>query len=239
MNLTIDIGNTYTKIAVFYQDKLIFDDKKKHFSVDDFTFIRKKYGTAYAVISSVSAEKSAEIESQLMVAGMNFHRVNHLSPLPFVIDYATPQTLGIDRIAAMAGSMALYGEKNYLTIDAGSCLTYDLLIDKHFIGGNIAPGLQMRLDAMHSLTSALPRLTAEEPDGALGKTTASAMMCGAYWGIIYEIESIISRYRALYPDICVIATGGDSEKLKQHLPDIIVDKHLVDKGLNLIAKNLP
>lgn len=238
MILTIDIGNTYTKIAVFDDEKLLLSDRREHLTAEYLNSLSEKYGRLQAIVSSVSADKRSETEYILTLSGIEYHSINHKSPLPFAIDYETPETLGNDRMAAMAGCIALNGNRDYMVIDAGSCVTYDLLIDNHFIGGNIAPGLQMRLDAMHRLTAALPQLTAEEPNVRIGKTTRTAMICGAYWGLIYEIETIVLRYRAEYPDICVIATGGDSETLAKHISGITVEKHLVHKGLNLIAKKL-
>ena len=249
MVLTIDVGNTNTKVAVFDGKQLVeyvvfkrINDK----DIDDLIF---QFGSfENVIISSVSIEEESRITSLLDKIGLKYHLLSYKSPLPFAIDYLTPETLGKDRIAALAGAYAIEGGGDYLVIDCGTCNTYDLLIDNHFVGGNIAPGIQMRLDAMHHLTAALPQLhiISDKTDNTkkLGETTKSAMWNGAYWGVINEINGYIERYSQKYENLKVILTGGlfnleimDKSHLFNNHTTLIFEPMLVPKGLNFIANN--
>jgi type III pantothenate kinase len=226
-------------------------------------FISPNTNITQTIISSVNQSKEQHIAQTINKLGISSHILSHQSPLPFIIDYTTPQTLGKDRIAALAGAYAINGSGNYLIIDCGTCNTYDLLINNHFIGGNIAPGLQMRLDAMHHFTSALPQCNINDKHNTntpLGKTTKNAIWNGAFWGIIYEIKSYIDLYTKKYSNLNIILTGGlftlveniqpiikyfyDNNKnnrinkTKKSNITLFHEPQLVPIGLNFIAKNL-
>lgn len=213
MVLTIDIGNTKTKIAVFGGEQLV-----EHIVVERINreciggLIDRFGGFENSIVSSVDVREEKRIAKLFEEFGLKCHLLSYKSPLPFEIDYLTPETLGKDRIAALAGAYAVGGEGNYLVIDCGTCNTYDLLVDGHFVGGNIAPGIQMRLDAMHHFTAALPQCVIQNAqftiDKALGETTKSAILNGAYWGVINEINGYIERYSREYENLKVVLTGG-------------------------------
>ena len=250
MVLTIDIGNTKTKVAVFDGEQLVehivFEQLKK----GDIDVLFSKFKLLECVIiSSVSPKEEKIIARLLDERGTKYHLLSYKSPLPFTIDYLTPETLGKDRIAALAGAYAVGGEGNYLVIDCGTCNTYDLLIDGHFVGGNIAPGIQMRLDAMHHFTAALPHYTIQDAkfaiDKSLGETTKTAMLNGAYFGVINEINGYIERYSRECNELKVILTGGLFTLFKDIVlqlsicdSQLFVEPMLVPKGLNFIAKNI-
>lgn len=248
MVLTIDIGNTRTKVAIFDETQLVEHIVFEPITKEDITNLSIKYNSfKIAIISSVNANEEGRVAQILDEIGIKYHLLSYLSPLPFAIDYLTPATLGKDRIAALAGTYAIDGEGNYLVIDCGTCNTYDLLVDGHFIGGNIAPGLQMRLDAMHHFTAALPQCTlnnACNPNSPLGETTRTAIWNGAYWGVVNEINGYINRYSKEYNDLKVILTGGlftlveniESQLLTSNttLP-VTHEPLLVPIGLNFIA----
>jgi type III pantothenate kinase len=248
MVLTIDIGNTRTKVAIFDNEKLVEHIVFEPIAKDNIINLVTKYGSfGMTIISSVNAKEEGRIAHILDELCIKYHLLSYQSPLPFAIDYLTPATLGKDRIAALAGAYAIAGEGNYLVIDCGTCNTYDLLIDGHFVGGNIAPGLQMRLDAMHHFTAALPQCSlndACDPNRPLGETTKTAIWNGAYWGVVNEINGYINRYSKEYKDLKVILTGGlftlvDNitsqliTPLSSHLA--IHEPMLVPMGLNFIA----
>ena len=270
MVLTIDIGNTKTKIAVFDGEQLVEHIVIERIGRECIVGLIKRFGGFdNSIISSVDAKEEQRVAELFDEFGLKCHLLSHKTPLPFEIDYLTPETLGKDRIAALAGAYAVGGEGNYLVIDCGTCNTYDLLVDGHFVGGNIAPGIQMRLDAMHHFTAALPQLHiasdwSDQSDTSdnLGKTTKSAILNGAYWGIISEINGYIERYSREYEDLRVVLTGGlfglectmqnaqctmHNNKTQKLLPysellingaSIICDLSLVPKGLNYIANNI-
>ena len=251
MVLTIDIGNTKTKIAVFKGKQLVEHAVIEQINKKYISELIDKFGTfEISIISSVNTDKEQQVANLFAEFKLKHHLLSHKLPLPFKIDYLTPDTLGKDRIAALAGAYAVGGEGNYLVIDCGTCNTYDLLINGHFVGGNIAPGIQMRLDAMHHFTAALPQCSIENAqcimhNAQLGLTTHSAILNGAYWGVINEINSYIRHYSREYNDLKVVLTGGlfnlQIADYKLHIIDntpILFEPMLVPKGLNYIANNL-
>lgn len=254
MVLTIDIGNTKTKAAVFDGEQLVEHIVFEQFNKEGIVNLFSRFNLLkYVIVSSVNPEKERRIAQLLDEIKAKYHLLSYKSPLPFEIDYLTPETLGKDRIAALAGALAVSGEGNYLVIDCGTCNTYDLLIDGHFVGGNIAPGIQMRLDAMHHFTAALPQCSIEngfEPkqkmhNAQLGLTTCEAILNGAYWGVINEINGYIEKYSKEYNNLKVILTGGlfnlniiDNSSLLTSHSSLLFEPMLVPKGLNFIAKNI-
>ena len=150
----------------------------------------------------------------------------------------SPQTLGKDRIAAVIGAQSLLPAKNLLVIDAGSCITYDFLTgDRHYLGGAISPGVQMRLRSMNNYTNKLPLLSWEgvERPQSIGRTTITSMLSGVINGIIGEMKSFIFEYEQQYERLKIVLTGGDSIFFEKELKNgIFADPNLVLKGLNEI-----
>lgn len=249
MVLTIDIGNTKTKIAVFKGEQLVEHIVTESINKKCIDELIDKFGSfENSIISSVNANEERRVADLFGEFELKCHLLSYKSPLPFEIDYLTPETLGKDRIAALAGAYAIGGEGNYLVIDCGTCNTYDLLIDGHFIGGNIAPGIQMRLDAMHHFTAALPQCSIHNAqftiDSSLGNSTKSSILNGAYWGVINEINGYIERYSRENDGLKVILTGGlfnlQIVNISQlsHNTQLLTEPMLVPKGLNYIANSL-
>ncbi|MGC4020868.1 MAG: type III pantothenate kinase [Cyclobacteriaceae bacterium] len=126
------------------------------------------------------------------------------------IKYKTPETLGVDRIAAVCGALDLFPNSNSLAIDMGTCITYDFLDQqKNYCGGGISPGMAMRFEAMHTFTKRLPLVTAMQ-EKLIGDTTESSMRSGVMNGILAELNGIIDRYKLEYPDLRVVLCGGDT-----------------------------
>ena len=138
-------------------------------------------------------------------------------------------------IALAAGVHCLYPETSTLVIDAGTCMTRDVVDRGTFRGGAISPGLSMRLKAMSSFTSSLPDLSGKWKDVSLkdyGKNTAESMVSGAAGGMTLEIEGAIERFRKDFSSENVIMTGGDAHffesRVKAH---IFAGSKIVETGL--------
>ncbi len=160
--------------------------------------------------------------------------LDYRTPLPIKNQYKTPKTLGKDRLAAIMGAHALYPDQAALVIDAGTCVTYDVLDNKRqYLGGNISPGWQMRLDAMEHFTAKLPRPETKALDNWLGEDTNSALQDGAYYGLLFEMQGYINEIKTKYPFVNVLLTGGDAEFFAKKLKSkIFVNQNLVLIGLN-------
>ena len=144
-----------------------------------------------------------------------------------------PAGLGADRVAADIGARSIRPNQTLLIIDAGTCLTFDVIAkDGSLIGGAISPGISLRLKAMHEHTAALPLLEPAGEHPILGYDTPTSMRSGAVNGVKWEIEGYIRSILASYPDLHVFFTGGDGTEFPKDLQPIITcDTLLVQKGL--------
>jgi type III pantothenate kinase len=239
MKLIVDIGNTLIKAAVFNGDKL---ERSFEFEAEE-QFISKNltsiYNIEYCLISSVKTDTDRLIcylKKQCIV-----HLFTAQTPLPIKNSYTTPETLGSDRLAAVAGASALYPYKNVLVIDTGTCIKYNFISDKNeFVGGGISLGLQMRFKALNTFTARLPLLNTDESFLILiGATTNDNILSGVQTGIIAEVDGIIDQYKSLYNNLTVVITGGDFNFFVKRLKNsIFADQFLILKGLNKILDNL-
>jgi type III pantothenate kinase len=236
MNLIFDIGNTSTKVAIFEGRNKVISIRTKIFSCEKMEKILGKYYLDKAIVSSV--RNTPDFIIDLATHGIpHVHVLSHKSKLPFKNEYETPETLGPDRIAAIAGAFLTFPGKKILVIDAGSAITYDFLTGKTFKGGNISPGLSMRFRALHKFTGKLPLVSTTHEYKSPGRNTHDAISAGVIDGLIYEINEYIRTFLKKHVDLKVILTGGDSGYLKDRLnykitymPDIVLD------GLNYILE---
>lgn len=229
--LTIDRGNSAIKLALWRDDAIVARRQCQRLSAGDIGSMLADWKLDGAIYSSV-VDNSCEGVDALRQRGIPTLVLTCDTPLPITIGYATPATLGHDRIAAAVGAWSLYPGAAILVVDIGTAVTYDVVRGDCFEGGNIAPGPWMRLEALHRLTARLPQV---DPDGEYrlwGDTTVTAMRAGAINGLIAEIE----YYRGhLGPDTRVVITGGDSGQIIPHLTfDIDPRPDLVHIGLKEI-----
>lgn len=234
--LTIDQGNSAAKIALWRDTELIRLQIAECFTPDVITSFLNGVDTLDAAIYCSVASHGREIMAALSNVARRTLRLTSDMTLPIEIDYGTPGSLGADRIAAAVGARAIVPDKPLLVVDAGTAVTYDAVTATgRFIGGNIAPGMNMRLEALHRFTARLPRVKVprEIPtDRFLGHDTSSAMILGAVYGIVGSISYYKSH---LQPDTVVVMTGGWAGELSKLCDfDVIVDPHLVSIGLNRI-----
>lgn len=232
-NLCIDIGNTNIKSGFFLNDNL------EDLAIDtDELSLKIKNRTFNCIISSVRKELPDEVKKITDLA----EKKVQLSPrihLPVKIQYNTPDTLGMDRIAAAIGAKKYFPDQNCIVIDAGTCITSDF-IDKEnfFLGGNISPGISMRIKAMHYFTDALPLVEIKDNKEFLGKSTEEALQNGALKGTIWEISTFIKEINKKYGKSQLVFTGGDTKYFVNYFKTMIfADSNLVLVGLNEILKN--
>jgi len=236
-NLVIDIGNTFTKIALFEGDKALKFEKFASVTIPALKEFISGVKIDRALISTV---KKSRGEWELVLAS-ELPLIYFNSSMAGTIKnhYQTPQTLGPDRLAAVTGAHQLYPGTSNLVINAGSCITYDWVdAEGNYYGGSISPGLNMRFKALNHYTSALPLITAEEMGREEGDDTVSAMRSGVQNGIKHELEGFIDVYRKKDPNTNVVLSGGDGNffdtLLKNSIfaPYIKNEPYLVLKGLN-------
>ena len=238
MNLVIDIGNTLVKTAVFEKNKIVFDDSfvKELFVVKTKELFRLYPKIEGAIVSSVGEVQRTELE--VLSLFCKVHLLSADSKVPFKNSYATPQTLGKDRIALATAAFYHRPHKNTLVIDAGTCITYDVINDfDEYLGGAISPGIQMRYNAMNNQTAQLPLLKKQEPLDLIGNSTENCMHSGVINGVCSEINGVIEQYANRFKDLTVILTGGDTQFLSKRLKNtIFADSKFLLKGLNYLLE---
>ncbi|WP_306354079.1 type III pantothenate kinase [Flavobacterium sp. '19STA2R22 D10 B1'] len=222
MQLVIDVGNTRIKGAVFEKDTLkeAFVFSKKDLKNELEKILKKNEKISDLVISSVGFLD--ENDFSYLKNQLNCHVISNRDVFPFKNKYATPQTLGVDRLVLASGAVFQYPKQNRLVIDAGTCITYDF-IDQHdqYYGGAISPGFRLRYEALHNFTAKLPLLSLEAPKSFIGDSTAESIHSGVVNGLIHEIDGFIGQYKEKFLDLTVILTGGDTEFLAKRLKNTI------------------
>ena len=235
MNLAIDVGNTRVKIAVFEKDKLVelfvFNKTKILSEIKD---ILKKHEISTGIMSNVASISDSKLKKIKNL--VQIHIISSLTEVPFKNLYKTPETLGVDRIALVAGAVTQFSGHNVLVIDAGTCITFDFVNSEgEYIGGAISPGLKMRFNSLNHFTANLPLLEKDDLIDFIGKNTKESMNSGVINGVIQEIDGVINQYKKKFLDLTVVLTGGDTNFLaKQLKSSIFANQNLLLHGLNKI-----
>ena len=232
MNIVIDAGNTRIKVGIF--DGRVLTEKYLFANLIELEAFLKLRHFDNAIISSVGLE-ATEMVDHIQVTDLRL-TLSHLLPLPVAIRYGTPHTLGVDRIAAVCGAWELFPNQNSLVIDAGTCITYEWLDARgNYFGGSISPGLDMRLNAMHTFTARLPLVPVHSEADLVGGNTEQALQSGAWHGVVSEMDGIIERYVNKYGPLQVVLCGGDTALFENRLKHtIFAAPDLVLSGLNRI-----
>jgi len=237
MNLVIDIGNTRIKFAIFENQKLLIDEKIES---EIFSSKVKELFKAYPEIDNaiISSVRTLDKEVDIVSLFCNVHVLSQNSKIPFKNSYRTPQSLGVDRIALVAASYYTYPHRNVLVIDAGTCITYDVITEYgEYLGGAISPGLLMRYKAMNNQTDGLPLLEPIQLEDFIGNATQSCMHSGIVNGIVNEVEGVVGQYKKRFKDLTVILTGGDAHFFGKRLKNsIFANSKFLLEGLNYLLE---
>lgn len=233
--LTIDEGNSSTKIALWRQSAMVAEctcgaDWARHAA----SLAGDDLPVDSLIFCSVCGREAATVAAQAAPLARRTIVLSADTPMPMTISYKTPQTLGADRIAAAVGAMTLYPGRTLLVVDLGTAITFDV-VSAHgeYLGGNIAPGIFVRLEALNHFTRALPLVEPQTgPIPRWGYDTASALRAGAVRGVVGELQ----YYRHCLPtDTAVVLTGGAADLILPFITTpVAVEPNLVLTGLNRI-----
>jgi type III pantothenate kinase len=236
MNLVIDQGNTFTKIAVFDESSILYETVTTMINPEEMSSLTERFLIDQVIVCSV-AQFSKEIMELFKEKEIRCLILTAETFLPITNYYQTPESLGSDRIAAAVGANFLKPDANLLVIDMGTAVTYDVVSEKNeYLGGNISPGLTSRFRALHDYTHKLPLL---QPNVCfpfvIGTSTEEGIMTGVMNGLMSEIEGVIANLEKEYAPLSVFLTGGDSIYFESSLKTpIFAVKNLVLVGLNRI-----
>lgn len=240
-SLVIDIGNSLTKVAVFNGQKIIFLTKAKKLIDIDIIALVDKHQPQKIIVSSVRNTVENSLSALAKKKEILFYNNGTKTPIKNL--YQSPQTLGLDRMAAIVGAKTLYKNHGVLVIDAGTCITYDF-VDKqsNYYGGSISLGINMRLKALKQQTDKLPLVPFDANFTAqFGANTQQAILSGVINGVLAEVKGFIESYNLLYADLKIILCGGDAPffdtRFKNSIfaQQVISQPNLVLIGLNTIV----
>lgn len=233
MNLTIDIGNTRFKIILFEEETPVYEEILTEGLTAAVERIYTRFLPRKCAWCNVGGNEK-EVQHIMESLPCPAIHLTGQTEVPLQVRYKSRKTLGADRLAAVLGATALLPHTDLLVIDAGTCITYDLVdAAGNYLGGNISPGIEMRLKALHHFTARLPKVEEAGPLPDIGCNTETAIRCGVTQGVTYEIEGYVGQLRKTYPQLQVFLTGGShfdfSEALQERLR---TDHYLVARGLN-------
>lgn len=237
MNLVVDIGNSLMKVAVVDGDDVVEIHRLRVDEKLDVERIKTAYPALQQAIVASSGVATSQVASLLRHAGLKVLEMSGKTPVPIGNDYLSPQTLGVDRLAAAVGVVKCMGYEDCLIVDFGTAITIDMVEDGVFRGGNISPGMRSRFRALHDYTQRLPECDPTDEVLMLGRTTRQAIEQGVMQGIVNEIEGYISSFRRKNAKITLIFTGGDAKFFDNRIKNAIFAKcDPVVCGLNTILE---
>ena len=237
MNLAIDIGNSLAKLAVIENGQVVDFLKTDR---PDAAFVAGVLDANPAIDAAIAIScRTADSEVETGKAYI-LSTLDGSVPVPIENRYATPETLGPDRLAAAVGAWTLYPGRNILIVDFGTAITIDFVTERgEYLGGNISPGADTRFRALNRFTDTLPLCSfpQQEKPTLLGDSTRSAIESGVVNGIVYEIEGYIRDLEQRYEDLRIVFTGGESDFFAKRLKNTIFATYdLVAYGLNRILE---
>ena len=237
--LLIDISNSFVKLAFATTQKI---RKPMRLPTNKLTATAMRRLLSGRKVETIIVSSVVPKKNRAISAAAGSARVLFLNPkldLGVGIDYPKPHSIGADRLANAVAVAQLYGAPA-IVVDFGTAVTFDVVsASGDYVGGVIAPGLEVMTSYLYQRTALLPKLMLREPPRAIGKTTRDAMMSGAIFGYRGLVREILARLTAEnFPrgKPHLVATGGYAELIARELPEIeAVHPNLTLEGLRIIA----
>lgn len=253
MIIAIDIGNTTTVFGVFEKSKLL-----SRFSIatqpgrtpDEVTLQLKALAktrrlhlrrASQIILCSVVPRMSAVlVESLRSIGDVPIRLVGQDVRVPLVNKYAYPEQVGQDRLVSAYAAWAQF-KRDCIVADFGTAITIDIVTSKaQYLGGVIAPGLEISLEALATRTALLPKVELREPPELLGRDTANSIRAGILYGCAALCDGLVTQLKARYaPKAVVVGTGGASPLIARYAKTITkLRPNLVLEGLQLLSTEL-
>jgi len=249
MLLAIDIGNTTIDIGIF-KGKILVEHWKIRTEREKTS---DEYGITLLNLFSFSKLEVKKVKSVLVSSvvppltpvfedlSLNLFQIKPLVVGPglktgMAILYETPLEVGADRVVAAIAAYEKHGGP-CIVVDFGTATTFDAISSKgEYLGGAIAPGIQISAEALYLKTAKLPRVEIRKPKKAIGRTTVSSMQSGLYFGYIGLVSNIIEEIkRELKAKTTVVSTGGFAAQVSHEIKSIdFFEPHLILEGLRIL-----
>jgi type III pantothenate kinase len=224
--LVVEAGNTTTSFVVFQEHEsldIVKVSSKILSDSDGFSATLEQIIIKYPSLCDAAICSVVPLLERTIGDYLRHHligqvmTVSALINLPFVLDYASPESFGADRIALCAMSQLLYPEEAVIAIDIGTAITVDVLgSNQHYLGGLIMPGLDLMAKALHEHTARLPLVALGCPDTLLGSSTVDGIKNGIIHGCVSSMDGLVTKITRWLHDersesaIRVIMTGGNA-----------------------------
>ncbi|WP_079707647.1 type III pantothenate kinase [Paraliobacillus ryukyuensis] len=254
MIFVLDVGNTNTVLGIFEEEILKYQwriktDREK--TEDEYAMLIKSlFQHDGLTFDDVDGVIISSVVPPIMYA-LDRMSEKYFNQKPIIVGdqsietllkmkYPNPKEIGSDRIVNAVGAIENYGAP-LIIIDFGTATTYCYINEQaEYVGGAIAPGINISLEALYSKAAKLPKVEITHPNSAIGLSTVEAMQSGVYFGYVGQVDEIVRRFKAMSEtNPTVIATGGLSTMIADESSTIdIVDSALTLKGLFTIYKKL-
>lgn len=239
--LTIDQGNSSAKATVWSHDEEIASERLFSMTIEDLLPMLEQTGADSCAYCSVGHTDAKFLETLRRLLDGRLLVLTPSTPLPIRIEYGSRSTLGNDRVAAAAGAAGIFPGKGSLVVDAGTAVTIDVVdAGGTFRGGNIAPGVRLRLSSLHEATSQLPLVDPEGEIARFGHDTVTAIRSGVIGGMVSEIADAFAYAAKTYGCDRILVTGNDALFLTPGLEErglpAIIEPNLVGRGLLFIFR---
>ena len=254
MLLALDVGNTNTVFALVTEKGPVAQWRASTSS----QWTADEYAVWLSQMLSIDGRYSLDDLTDCIISTVVPQSLFHLRNFarrycgqdPIIVDEQTipgvevkidrPSEVGADRLVNAVGAHMTYGGP-LIVVDSGTATNFDVVgPDGAFLGGIIAPGINLSMQALHAAAARLPRIAIERPEAIIGKTTVGAMQSGIFWGYVDLIEGLITRIKDEYgAPMKVVATGGVSSLFSGAAAKIDhFDSDLTIRGLTEIARRL-
>ena len=233
--LVVDAGNTNIKLGFFDDEQLI---RVQRFDHNELHALKKEIVDSNCDGLAISSVISAEISDALLQIKDGLI-ISPATPIPIVNTYTTPETLGMDRLCNAVAVASTMQTEYGVSIDIGTCIKFDIVgKNEGYLGGSIAPGIDLRYKSLNDYTENLPLLSNKSKLPIVGRDTKTSMQSGVINGMRAEIEGLVSYYESQFQGLTFFVTGGDANFFDiQGKNDIFAVENLTLYGLFEIYKH--
>lgn len=251
MILTIDVGNTHTVLGVFEKEELVVHwrvatkrektaDEHGMLLFDLFNYNDIEANNIERIIISCVVPP---VVNALEEVAIKYFGIKPLIVGPGVktgmdIKMDNPKEVGADRIVNAIAAYDLYGGP-IIVVDFGTATTFCLISETgDYLGGVIAPGINISMDALFNFADKLPKVELNKPQKIIGKNTVDSLKSGIIYGAIGQVDGVIKEIKAeIEQETEVIATGGLAELISPESEEIDqINPLLTLEGLRMVAK---